>query len=204
MRHLLAHGGDLLDDQRRARERFQNRALAALDTARNLDLSLAREQWDRAHFAQVHAHRIVDFLAHAGGEVEIENLVALFELLFEILSLFEDFDAGDVQAGQYVVQFRSAGKIRGQNFTDFIVQNVPFVLTDLYKPCSPSNLSSSATLKPRHSHPQCESRTLYITARSVVGAWQKLNRVLAPTPPCLPAPPSTGALPPISRRARIP
>ena len=96
--HLLAHGDDFLDHQRRAGERFQNRVLAALDAARDFDFAFAREQRNRAHLAQVHADGIVDLFAEAGGQFEIEQFFGFFELLLEILGLFEDFDAGAVQA----------------------------------------------------------------------------------------------------------
>ena len=126
-----------LDDQRRARQRFQHGALAPLDAAGNLDLALAREQGHRAHLAQVHPHRIVDFLADAGGQFEVENLFAVFELLFEVFGLFENLDAGHVQAGQHVVEFGAARKVRGQNFADFVVQDVALILAHLYEPLQP-------------------------------------------------------------------
>src|SRR5947208_10640561 len=37
---------------------------------RSLDFAFSREQRNRAHFAQVHAHRIVGLLQRPGGQVE--------------------------------------------------------------------------------------------------------------------------------------
>ena len=135
--HLLAHGDDLLDHQRGARQRFQHRVLAALDAARDFHLALAREQRDRAHLPQVHADRVVDLLADAGGQIQIDELFALFELLLEVLGLFQDFDAGRVQAGQHVFQVGAAGQIAGQNFADLVVQDVALLLAHLYEPVQP-------------------------------------------------------------------
>ncbi len=63
LRHLLAHGDDFLNHQRRARERFQDGALAALDAARDFHFAIAREQRHGAHLAQVHADGVVDLFA---------------------------------------------------------------------------------------------------------------------------------------------
>ena len=135
--HLLAHDDDFLDHQRRARERFQYGALAALDAPRDLDFAFAREQRNRAHLAQVHADGIVDLLAQAGGQFEVEQLFGFFELLLEILGLFEDFDARDVQAGKHVLELGAARQISGQNFADFVVQDVALFLAHLYEPLKP-------------------------------------------------------------------
>ena len=128
---------DFLDHQRRARQRFQDRVLAALDAARDFDFAFAGEQRHRAHLAQVHAHRIVDLLADAGGQFEIEEFFAFFDLLLEILGLFQDFDAGGVEAGEHVFELGAAGKIAGQDFADLVVQDVALLLAHLYEPLKP-------------------------------------------------------------------
>ena len=91
----------------------------------------------RAHLAQVHADRIVDLLADSGGQFQIDQLFGFFELLFEILGLFEDLDAGDVEAREHVFEVGAAGQIAGQNFADFVVQDVAFFLAHLYEPLQP-------------------------------------------------------------------
>ena len=63
-----------LEIERRARDRFDDRQLAALDAARDLDFALAREQRHRAHLAQVHADRVVGLVERARREVELELL----------------------------------------------------------------------------------------------------------------------------------
>ena len=41
-----------------------------------------------------------------GGQFEIDQFFGFFELLLEILGLFEDLDAGDVEAGEHIVEIR--------------------------------------------------------------------------------------------------
>src|SRR6202171_4126285 len=55
----LADLDDLLDGDGRMQDRLEDFLLAVLDALGDLDLALAGEQRDRAHLAQVHAHRIV-------------------------------------------------------------------------------------------------------------------------------------------------
>ena len=118
--------------------RFEHGVLAALDAPRDFDFAFAREQRNRAHLAQVHADRIVDLLAESRGKFEIDQLFAgFFDLLLEILGLFQDFDAGDVEAGEHVVEVGAAGEIAGQDFADLVVQDVAFFLAHLYEPLKP-------------------------------------------------------------------
>ena len=62
--------------ERRARDRLDDRELAALDAPRDLDFAFAREQRHGAHLAQVHADRIVGLVERARREVELELLGA--------------------------------------------------------------------------------------------------------------------------------
>ncbi len=72
------------------------------------------------------------------GQFEIDQLFAgLFDLLLEILGLFEDFDAGDVESGEHIVEIGAAGEIAGQDFAHLVVQDVAFFLAHLYEPLKP-------------------------------------------------------------------
>src|SRR5579871_1140905 len=64
---IRAHGDDLLDYHRGARERLDHGVLTTFNAARDLDFALAGEQRNRAHLAQVHAHRVVDLLTTPAG-----------------------------------------------------------------------------------------------------------------------------------------
>src|SRR5262249_16441583 len=48
---------DVAGDERRSRDRFDDRELAPLDAPGDFHFAFAREQWHRAHFAQVHPDR---------------------------------------------------------------------------------------------------------------------------------------------------
>jgi hypothetical protein len=60
---------DLGDGGRRGRDGFHHGLQAAFDALGDLDLAFARQQFDRAHLAHVHAHRVggaAEFAVHGG------------------------------------------------------------------------------------------------------------------------------------------
>src|SRR5437879_3559754 len=59
---LVAPDDDGLEGQRALAQPGDHRLAAGLDALGDRDLALAREQLDRAHFAQIHAHRVVGAL----------------------------------------------------------------------------------------------------------------------------------------------
>ena len=63
---LVAPDDDRLEGERAFAQARDHRLAAGLDALGDRDLALAREQLDRAHLAQVHAHRIVGALARLG------------------------------------------------------------------------------------------------------------------------------------------
>ncbi len=132
--YFLPHADNFLDDQRRPRQRFEHGILAPLDALGDFHLALAREQGNRTHLAQIHADRIVSFIAGwCGQQVEIQELVRFLDLSVE-LRLFQDFDAGDVEPRQQVVQVCAAVQIRRQDFADLVVQHVALFLAHGHEP----------------------------------------------------------------------
>jgi len=73
----------------------------------------------------------------AGGSDIDDVLAGLFDLLFEILGLFKNLDARDIEPGEHVIDIRAACKIAGQDFADLVVQDVAFILAHLYEPLQP-------------------------------------------------------------------
>ena len=102
--------------------------MPALDAPRNFHFAVARQQRHGAHFAQVHADRVVDLVAQAGGQVQVDNFFAVFEFFVEILRLFEDLNAGDVKARQHLVEVAAVRQIAGQNFAYLVEKDVSFTL----------------------------------------------------------------------------
>src|ERR1051326_999752 len=94
---VFAQREDFLDDDRRAGKRFENADLPALDALCDFNFTFAREQRNRAHLAQVHAHRVVRFFQSARGEIKfyIFAFLQVFKLLFgrQSLSCIQDVNA---------------------------------------------------------------------------------------------------------------
>ena len=99
---------------------FQHGQLTALDTFRDFDFAVAREQRDGSHLAQVHADGIVGFLERSGREVEFDSLFGCLavKLLFsrnlvqrgKILIIgIDDFDACCPEGGKQVIQVLGRG-----------------------------------------------------------------------------------------------
>ena len=144
---LIAEVDDLLGDQRRARNRLDDRELAALDAPRDLDLALAGEQRDGAHLAQIHADRVVGLVERAGREIELELLGALrrpIDRLDVVAQIFlvgiDDFDAGAAEDAEELVEFVRRRDVGRQRLVDLVVEEVALLfalideLTDLVIP----------------------------------------------------------------------
>jgi hypothetical protein len=111
--HLLGQVQDLLDHQRRARERFHHRILAAFDAPRDFRLAFARQQRDGAHLAQIRAYRIVDLLSGRRTQIQIQQIFGFPQLLVEFeFGIFQELDAGPIQSGQQVAEFGAVGRDR--------------------------------------------------------------------------------------------
>ena len=68
---IFADRQQFLEDDRGARDRFEHEQLAALDAFGDGDFAFARQQRYGAHFAQVHANRVVGLFEHPRREVEV-------------------------------------------------------------------------------------------------------------------------------------
>ena len=97
---------------------FQHRQLAALDALGDFDFTVARQQRNGSHFAQVHADGIVGLFECAWSEIELDAFFGRFaiEFLFagnfvecgEILVVgVDDFDAGSSECGKQIIQIFS-------------------------------------------------------------------------------------------------
>src|SRR5262249_31349964 len=64
---LVAPDDDGLEGERALAQASDHRFAAGLDALGNGDLALARQQLHRAHFAQIHAHRIIRALGRLLG-----------------------------------------------------------------------------------------------------------------------------------------
>ena len=112
--------------------------MSAFDAPRDLHFAFAREQRHRAHFAQVHPHRIVGLFADAGRQLQVEDFLALLQLLVEFrFGILENLDSRAVEPGQHVIQIPSAIEICGQNIAHFVVKNIAPLLADFHESFHP-------------------------------------------------------------------
>ncbi len=92
---LVAPDDDGLEGQRALAQARDHRLAAGLDALGDGDLALAREQLDRAHLAQIHAHRIVGavggLLGAGGGDLGGRLLDQLAALLLVVVGLLLGF-----------------------------------------------------------------------------------------------------------------
>ncbi len=132
---LIAHRDNHLRDGRRPGDGLDDRELAALDAARDLDFALAGEQRDRAHLAEVHPHGVVGLVQRARREVQLHFFAALgrpVELLLLQIRLLgvDDFDARAAKRIKKVIELVRRGDLGRQQFVDLVVQQIALFLPD--------------------------------------------------------------------------
>ena len=131
---VFAEGDDFADHDGRAGDGLEHAHLAALNALGDFDFALAGEQRDRAHLAQVHAHRVVGFFQRAGRQVQL-NVFALFQLEVLVaaeLGAVQQVDALGADGGNQIVQIvgRGAHLIR-QHVVHVAVGEIALFLADI-------------------------------------------------------------------------
>src|SRR6266487_4672619 len=150
---LVAPNDDGLEGERALAQTGDHRFAAGLDALGNRDLALARQKLHRAHFAQIHAHRIIRALARLLGLglgrdllLDLDQLAALVlglfvGLLARLLSLFarllsffarliglDDVDAHLTEHGEHVLDLLGIDLLRGQHRVDLVMGDVAALL----------------------------------------------------------------------------
>ena len=172
---VLAQLNDFADDQRRTGKRFAHRPLTALVALGEFDFALAREQRNGAHLAQVHADRIVGFVANILGQFQVAEIVrfvfgGFFEV--ELLGFFEDFDAGAVEVCEKILKLAPGREIFGEQLVDFVVENEPFFFARVHEIFQPAEFVICSHWRPVY------QRTLSEPAQN--GTWHPLRLALIP------------------------
>ena len=145
---LVAPDDDGLEGQRALAEARDHRLAAGLDALGDGDFALARQQLDRAHLAQIHAHRIVGavgrlFLGGCGGDGRAGLLGELVGVFLGVgggiggLGLFADLvvlDDVDAHVGEHrhgVLDLLGGHFLRRQHRVQFVHGDVAALLGGL-------------------------------------------------------------------------
>src|SRR5258708_5326988 len=118
------------DDNRRARERFEHAQLAALNSLGDFHFAFACEQRDSAHFAQVHAHRIIGFFERAALQVKfyVFAFFNFFEFLFgrQAFAGIQDVNALRANRGKQIVKIVRRMNVAGDEVVYLVISQVTF------------------------------------------------------------------------------
>ena len=142
---LVAPDDDRLEGQRALAEARDHRLAAGLDALGDGDFALAGQKLDRAHLAQVHAHRIVGavgrllrgFADHDGAAGEVSTRSppsassssaaigrAVGGLALLGLLGFDDVDAHLGQLAEHVLDLLRGELLGGQNLVQLVIGDV--------------------------------------------------------------------------------
>src|SRR5215813_1910764 len=143
---LVAPNDDGLERERALAQPGDHRLAAGLDALGDRNLALAREQLDRTHLAQIHAHRIIGALGRLLGlglgrdllldldEFAALALALLVRLFARLLSLFarllglDHVHAHLAEHGQHVLDLLGIDLLGGQYRIDLIMGDVATLL----------------------------------------------------------------------------
>src|SRR5499433_532962 len=150
---LVAPNDDGLEGERALTQTGDHRFATSLDALGDRDLALAREKLHRAHFAQVHAHRIIrafgrlfglglgrdllldlDQLAALALGLFVGLLARLFSLFARLLSFFarllglDHIDAHLAEHGEHVLDLLGIDLLGGQHRVDLVMGDVAALL----------------------------------------------------------------------------
>ena len=147
---LVPPDDDRLEGQRALAQARDHRLAAGLDALGDGDFALARQELDRAHLAQVHAHGIVGALARlgaAGGDRgragRLDDLAALAllllrlgGLLFRLLRVLavDDVDAHLAEHRVHVLDLVGRDLLGRQDGVQFVLGHPAALLGELQQP----------------------------------------------------------------------
>ena len=143
---FVAPDDDGLEGQRAFAQPGDHRFAAGLDALGDGDFALAREQFDRAHFAQIHSHRIVSALGRLLGfglgrrlRRDLDQFAGLALLLFGLLAGFlfflgfgflglDDVDAHLAHHRQHVLDLLGGDFLRRHDRIELFVGDIAALL----------------------------------------------------------------------------
>ena len=132
---FLAPVEDIADGGRRSADRADHLFASGFDPLGDGDFALARQQFDRAHLAQVHAHRIVcttDVIIDIAALFALRCGVALRRRLLGFLRL-DDIDAELGEHGHRILDLLGRDLVGRQRRVQFLVGDIAAFLAVLDK-----------------------------------------------------------------------
>ncbi len=116
----------------RAGHGLEHVVLTTLDALGDLYLTLAGEQRHGAHFAQVHAHRIVGLLQRAGSQIEVEIFAGFvlleFQLVVELGRSFHHLHATG-EGRKQIIELIELGVLVWLHFVHAFIEEAFFLAT---------------------------------------------------------------------------
>ncbi len=145
---FVAPDDDRLEGERALAEASDHRLAAGFDALGDCDLALARQQFDAAHFAQIHAHRIVGAIGGLGrlGSKrlrlsDLDELAPLDLFLFAFLGVglfgllaLDDIDAHFVEHRENVLDLFGIDLFGGKDGIQFAIGDEAALLGELDHP----------------------------------------------------------------------
>ena len=133
---FLAPDGDGLKCQRAFAEPRDHRVAPGLDALGDRDLSLARQQLDRAHLAQVHAHRVVGAIElflpagerHIAAALGFHQIGRAFVLLLGLFVVLGHLNAHLRQHGHHIFDLVGTDLIGRENLVELVIRDVTALL----------------------------------------------------------------------------
>ncbi len=139
---FVAPDDDRLEGQRALAQARDHRLAAGLDALGDRDFALAREQFDRAHFAQIHAHRVVGALARLrllgfgdGFLRDLDEVAARLIVVVVVLAFFlagflglDDVDAHLVEHREHVLDLLRSHFLGGKDAVELLVGHIAALL----------------------------------------------------------------------------
>ena len=144
---IVADGDELLDDDGRTGDGLHHHQLAALDALGDGHFALAGKQGHGAHFAEVHANRIVGLFERTRGQIEVAALFGMsvvFESGFTIVLdrqfygqrrfgcrlVFVNLDTVALKSGQKVIDLFRRVHLGRKRIVHFVVKQVAALFAD--------------------------------------------------------------------------
>jgi hypothetical protein len=134
---FVAPDDDGLEGERALAQALDHGLAAGLDALGDGDLAFARQQLHRAHFAQIHAHRVIGAVDRLGGALDLDGQAGPLDLFNRLLGVAFAFHHIDAHLGEHrhgVLDLFGRHLFGRQHVVEFVVGDVAALLGQLDHP----------------------------------------------------------------------